>query len=111
MGATVRMQYHEFRVNHGFSDFGQPAEPIGVFNGNEVFPQPAQTGERLASDHLKFSKQLAAVEHNIVFEPHAEVGNATHELVTESLPPRDQAQIGGERDQVLILPKSRKALE
>ena len=33
-----------------------------------------------------------------------------HEHVTESLLPREYAQIGGERDQVRILPKLRKRL-
>lgn len=46
----------------------------------------------------------------MVFEPQAEVGNAMYELVAESFLPREHAQIGGERDQVRILPKLRKRL-
>jgi hypothetical protein len=42
MCATAPMQYDQLWVNHGFSDLGQAAEHIGVFNGNEISPKSAQ---------------------------------------------------------------------
>lgn len=55
MDTTSRVEYCEFWIDHGFSDSRQPAEHIGVFDGDQIYPKSTQTRERLSSDHLKFA--------------------------------------------------------
>jgi hypothetical protein len=59
MGATARMQYHELRVNHRFSDFEDPAERSGVLYGNEVRSESAQAGESLRERGATLSAEAA----------------------------------------------------
>jgi len=84
MGTTCRAKYCGFWIDHGVSDNRQPAECIGVFDGDQIYPKSNQTRERLSSDHLKFAKRLPAVKH-IVFESHAEVSDAAYKAVAKLL--------------------------
>src|SRR5207248_5498973 len=109
MAASTAVQHTEFRSDRGSTDPGKTTKHVRVFERDQIRTEPAEAGERLPPDHLKFAEGSPPFQY-VIGNPQAKVGDARDKLVAKSLVRRKHAQIRGQPDQSRVCLEIRERL-
>src|SRR5689334_22376026 len=92
MAAPTAVQHTKLRSDHRSADPGKTAKHIGVFKRDQIRTEPAQAGERLPPDHLKFAKGSASSQY-VIGDPQTKIGDARDELIAKRFVRRKHAKV------------------